>query len=235
MWRSLAALLLLGSSALAQGNATAYEALRVVARQSGRGVLNHIVSITGIQGDPQPEKWKIILEDPGGRGGARELEVADGRIASEETTGRSLAGSTEGAMIDMARLNLDSSGAYAVASHTAEASHARFVTADYTLRTDERGEPVWIVTLRNSSLRPVGTIYIGGTRGTVRRTDGMFAGATLADAQSDYAHGDVTGVIRNAKRSIKHGFNRAQEEARGMFEKVKRSFSDFINREQGDK
>jgi len=79
----LAALLLLGSSALAQGNATAYEALRVVARQSGRGVLNHIVSITGVQGDPQPEKWKIILEDPGARGGARELEVADGRIASE--------------------------------------------------------------------------------------------------------------------------------------------------------
>src|SRR6184192_1499834 len=86
MWRSLAALLLLGSSALAQGNATAYEALRVVARQSGRGVLNHIVSITGVQGDRQPEKWKIILEDPGARGGARELEVADGRIASEETT-----------------------------------------------------------------------------------------------------------------------------------------------------
>src|SRR2546430_11369314 len=42
MWRFLAALLLLGSPALAQGNATAYEALRVVARQSGRGVLNHI-------------------------------------------------------------------------------------------------------------------------------------------------------------------------------------------------
>ena len=55
--------------------------------------------------------------------------------------------------------------------------------------------------------------------------------ATMEDVQSDYDHGEVTGVIRNAKRSIKHGFNRAQEEARGMFEKVKRSFSDFINRE----
>ena len=53
----------------------------------------------------------------------------------------------------------------------------------------------------------------------------------MEDVEGDYDQGEVTGVIRNAKRSIKHGFNRAQEEARGMFGKVKRSFSDFINRE----
>jgi hypothetical protein len=231
MWRSFAALLLLVSPALAQENATAYEALRVVARQSGRGVLNQIVSITGVQGDPQPEKWKIILEDPGAGGGARELEVADGRIASEETPSRSLTGSTQGAMIDMARINLDSSGAYAVASHTAEASHASFATANYTLRTDERGEPIWIVTFLNKSSRPVGTIYIGATRGTVRRTEGMFAGATMEDVETDYDRGDEEGVIGSVKARIKHAFHQTQEEARGMFERVKRSFSDFINRE----
>ena len=64
------------------------------------------------------------------------------------------------------------------------------------------------------------------------RTEGMFAGATMEDAEGDYVvQAEGPGVIRSAKRSIKHGFNRAQEEARGMFEKVKRSFSDFINRE----
>jgi len=231
MWMSFAALLLLVSPALAQENATAYEALRVVARQSGRGVLNHIVSITGVQGDPQPEKWKIILEDPGAGGGARELEVADGRIASEETPSRSLTGSTQGAMIDMARINLDSSGAYAVASHTAEASHASFATANYTLRTDERGEPIWIVTLLNKSSRPVGKIYIGATRGTVRRTEGMFAGATMEDVETDSDADEESGPFSGVKRRIKDTFHRTQEEARGMFEKVKRSFSDFINRE----
>ena len=53
----------------------------------------------------------------------------------------------------------------------------------------------------------------------------MFAGATMEDVEGDYDQGEGTGVIRNAKRSIKHGFNRAQEEARGMFERVRRSFS----------
>jgi hypothetical protein len=230
MWRVWVGLLLLTTPVWAEEKATAYEALRVLGNEFGRDALQQIVSIRGTKGDPQPEKWKIVVEDPQG-GGLRELQVAGGRIDSDDEADRDVAGSTEGATIDISRLNLDSSGAYAVASHTAEASHASFATADYTLRTDERGEPMLVVTLRNRSSRPVGTIYIGGTRGTVRRTEGMFAGATMEDVEGDYEQGNVTGVIRNAKRSIKHSFNRAQEEARGMFDKVRRSFSDFINRE----
>jgi hypothetical protein len=230
MWRVLVGLLLLATPVWAEENPTVYEALRVVGSEFGRDALQQIVSIRGTKGDPQPEKWKIVVEDPQG-GGVRELQVAGGKIDSDDGADRDVAGSTEGATIDISQLNLDSSGAYAVASHTAEASHTSFATADYTLRTDDRGEPMWIVTLRNQSSRPVGTIYIGGTGGTVRRTEGMFAGATMEDVEGDYDQGNVTGVIRSAKRSIKHGFNRAQEEARGMFDKVKRSFSDFINRE----
>src|SRR5215472_17766479 len=231
MWRVWVGLLVLATPVWAEQNVTAYEALRVVGSEFGRDALHQIVSIHGTKGNPQPEKWKIVVQNPQG-GGGRELLVADGKIDSDDEADRDVAGSTEGAMIDVSQLNLDSSGAYAVASHTAEASHTNFATADYTLRTDERGEPMWIVTLRNRSSRPIGTIYIGGTRGTVRRTEGMFAGATMEDVEGDYNNqGDVTGVIRNAKRSIKHGFDRAQEEARGVFERVRRSFSDFINRE----
>src|SRR5437667_7614061 len=232
MWQSLIALLLLSAPQVwAQENATAYEALRVVGTELGRGALNHIVSITGVKGNPQPEKWKIVLEDPEGRG-VRELQVAEGKIDSGGSPDRSTTGSTEGATINVSQLNLDSSGAFAVASHTAETSHTRFATADYTLRTDERGEPIWVVTLLNRSSHPVGTLYIGATRGTVKRTEGMFAGATMEDVASDSDQGDQGGgVVSNVKKRIKRAFHRTQEEARGMFGKVKRSFSDFINRE----
>jgi hypothetical protein len=229
MWRSFAALLLLAAPVCAQENATAYEALRVVGAQFGRGALNHVVSITGVKGDPQPAKWKIILENPDGRG-VRELQVAEGKIDSGDGADRSTAGSAEGATLNISQLNLDSSGAFAVARHIADTSHTHFATADYTLRTDERGEPTWILTLLNRSSHPVGTIYIGATRGTVKRTEGMFAGATMEDVASDSDQGEESGVISNVKRKIKHGFYKAQEEARGMFERVKRSFSDFINR-----
>src|SRR6266487_2411339 len=120
MWRAYIGLLLLAAPVLADENATAYEALRVVGREFGRDAVHQIVSITGTKGDPQPEKWKIIVEDPQRRG-LRELEVTDVKIDSDNTADRDVAGSAEGATIDVSRLNLDSSGAYAVASHTAEA------------------------------------------------------------------------------------------------------------------
>ena len=95
---------------------------------------------------------------------------------------------------------------------------------------NERGEPVWIVTLLSKSSHPVGTIHIGANRGIVRRTEGMFAGTTMEDVETEYDAED-RGMITNVEARIKHAFHRTQDEARGMFERVKRSFSDFINRE----
>ena len=230
MWRAYIGFLLLAAPAWADENATAYEALRVVGREFGHDALHQIVSITGTKGNPQPEKWKIVLEDPQG-GGVREVEVADGNIASDGTAEADVAGATEGAMVDMSRLNLDSSGAYALASHTADASHTSFAAADYILRTDHHGEPVWIVTLRNRSSHPVGTIYIGATRGTVRRTEGMFAGTTMEDVEDDEESDEEHGPFSGVKKQIKHAFHRTQDEARDMFGRIKQSFSDFINRE----
>src|SRR5438105_4604276 len=123
MWKFLGALLLVATPALAQENATAYEALRVVGSELGRGALNHVVSINGVKGDPQPKKWTIILEYPDGRG-LREVE----------------------------------------------------------------------------------------------------------DVENDYDTDEEHGPFSSVKRRIKDTFRRTQEEARGMFDRVKRSFSDFINR-----
>ena len=234
MWKWLIAFSLVGTTALAQERPTAYEALRVVGDRFHREAVNRIISVTGVEGDPQPETWKVMLEDRRARGGVRELEVADGRITSERTPVRSVTGSLEGATIKTSRLNLDSSGAYTVASHTAEKSNTQFSRVSYTLRTDERGDPVWIVTLHSRSGRPVGTIHIGANRGNVTRTEGMFAGASMDDVETDRDVEQDTeeggGLFHNTKARIKRSFRRAQDEARGMFDRVKRSFTDFINR-----
>lgn len=231
MWKCFS-LLLLATTALAQERPTAYDALRVVGSKFGRESVNHVVSVNGVAGDPQPETWKILFEDPRARGGVREVEVADGRVVSERAPLRSVAGSAEGATIKTTRLNLDSSGAFQVANHTADKSNTRFATASYTLRTDEHGDPVWIVTLQNNSGRPVGTIHINCNRGNVTRTEGMFAGATMEDVETDADQPPQNegGIIGNTKARIRETFHRAQDEARDMFDRTKRSFVDFINR-----
>jgi hypothetical protein len=234
MWKSFLALLVLTAPVLAQERPTAYEALRVVSGQFGRNALNHVISVNGVDGDPQPEIWKILLEDERARGGVRELEVSNNRVVAERTPVRTIAGSTEGATIKTSHLNLDSSGAYAVASHTADKSNTQFSTVSYTLRTNERGDPTWIVTLQNRSSRPVGTIHIAANRGNVTRTEGMFAGATMEDVETEQDVEQNTqeegGIIGTARARIRETFRRAQDEARGMFERVRRSFEDFINR-----
>ena len=229
--------LLAATSAAAQDFGTAYDALRIVGTKLNREAVNHIISVTGVDGDPQPETWKILIADVRARGGVREIEVSNGRIASERTPVRSVVGTTEGATIDTARLNLDSSGAYTVASHTAERSHTQFSTVNYTLRTDERSNPIWIVTLQNAAGKPVGTIHIGANRGTVTRTEGMFSGTTMDQVatndeddqgRDDEADEDDDGNL--VKRHIKRMFYQTRDEARRMFSKVRRSFIDFFDR-----
>lgn len=164
---------------------TAYEALRVVGQELNRGYVNQVISITGVDGVPQPQTWKILLDDRRARGGIREIEVKKGRVVAERTPARTVVGSTEGATIDTRRLNLDSSGAFSVASYTAEKSHTPFARVSYTLRTDERSNPIWIVTLQSEDDRPVGTIHIGANKGRVTRVEGMFRGADMAQVQED--------------------------------------------------
>jgi hypothetical protein len=234
MWKTLAALLLFSTSALAQENPTAYDALRVVGTKLNRDYVNRVISMTGVDGNPQPETWKILLQDQRARSGVREVEVANGNIVSERTPVRTVVGSAEGATIDTTHLNLDSSGAYTVASHTADKSNTRFATVSYTLRTDERGDPTWIVTLQNRGARPVGTIYIGANRGNVTRTEGMFAGASMSDVETERdAEQDTDengGILSGAKARVKETFRHARDDARDMFDRVRRSFVDFINR-----
>jgi hypothetical protein len=249
MWKLLAALLVCATPALAQERASAYDALRVVGNRN-RDLVNHVISVTGTNGDPQPETWKILIDDPNSRGGIREVAVRNGRIESERAPTRSVVGSSEGATINTTRLNLDSSGAYAVASHTAEKSGTRFETVSYTLRTDERGDPTWIVTLHAQNGRPVGTIHIGANRGNITRTEGMFAGTNMNDVVTDHEarrHTDEVrdensdenmdegddnehGIFYGARSRIRETFRHTQDEARDMFDRVRRSFTDFINR-----
>jgi hypothetical protein len=248
MWKIFAALVLFAIPLFAQERVTAYDALRVVGVHSNREAVNHVISVTGAKGDPQPETWRILLEDRS-RGGVQEIVVKNGRVVSDKQS--TAVGSAEGATIKTSRLNLDSSGAFQVASHIAEKSGLRFDSASYVLRTNEHGDPVWIVTLHAVGGQPVGTIHIGANRGNVTRTEGMFAGATMQDVQTDQrvvvrerprrhegeeettgeeGEDEDHGPLYGMRQRLRPYFERAQDEANGMFGRVKRSFTDFINR-----
>jgi hypothetical protein len=237
MWKSLLASLVLAPAALAQENPSAYEALRVVGTQLNREMMSRVISVTGVDGDPQPRTWKVLVGDRRADGGVRELTVEDNRIASQRVPNHSVAGSTEGSTINTALLNLDSTGAYSVASHTAETSHVTFSLVSYTLRTDDRGNPTWIVTLEDRSRKPLGTIHIKANDGRVTRVEGMYQGRNMDQVEDDRDQVDNRDVDSDedpddniVKRRIKGLFRKTKEDARRVFLRARRSFVDFVNR-----
>lgn len=256
MWKWITPLIFLSASAIAQEErGTAYDALRTISGQLGKPALNHVISVSGTNGDPQPKSWTVTLEDPQSATGTREVVVSNDRIMSDHSSARAVIGSARNSTIKTSQLNLDSSGAFQVATRVADRSAARFDTASYTLRIDERGEPVWIITLHAVSGKPVGTIHINCNRGNVVRTEGLFAGATMKDVEVDRTYvrqertertertersndedgndeddDDDHGPLYGVRSRIRGSFERAQEEARGMFDRVRKRFDDTIHR-----
>ena len=230
------ALLLLATPAFAQDRPTAYEAMRTVGTELKREFVNHVISVAGTNGAPQPGTWTILIDDPGARGGVREVEVSNGRIISERTPLRSAVEGSLGTVIDTSKLNLDSSGAFTLAQQTADKSHVTFATADYLLRVDDRGNPIWRVALQRQNGEPAGSIFIGANHGTVTRTEGLFSGGdrtATVDEQSDEsgsrdADEDDEGDQNIIKRRIKQTFLEARDDVKRTFFKVRRSFIDFF-------
>lgn len=237
------------SSALAQEQGTAYDALRTIGTQLDRSFVSRVISVQGVYGDPQPETWIVLVADRTAAGGVREIEVSGGQIVAQRTPVGEGGGATPRATISTARLNLDSSGAFSVASYTADKSHVTFALVSYILRTDSRGNPAWVVTLYDARRQPVGTIHIGANKGNVTRVEGMFRGRNMEEVVQDAPQGRGGGRPRAddaeeleeveatdgdenvVKAEIKRLFRRTKRDAKQLFERVERSFDDFFNRE----
>ena len=244
MWKFLFASLLFAGPLLAQESPSAYEALRAIGTQLNKQLVDHVVSVNGVDGDPQPREWKVLVEDKNAANGVREIVVQDNRVVSQRAPNRSVVGSTQGTTINTAKLNLDSTGAYSVAAHTAETSHVTFSLTSYTLRTDDRGNPVWIITLADRSNRPVGTIHIRAFDGRVTRVEGMYQGRNMEQVEVNPETADNPPPNENDEqvqnddedpenpvfKDVKRMFHRTTRDATRMFQKVRRSFVDFFNR-----
>lgn len=175
--------LLLFMHAVAFGRDTAYKALRTLGNERSQSVLNRVIEVKGRGGTPQPATWKIVLDDSAARGGVREFEVENGRIASERTPVKAYSGSSEGAVMNFQKLNLDSQGAFTVAEQEATRARVGFDSVDYILRTDDESRsPVWILRLLDSSQRNVGTIRISADDGRVLFREG-FSGRQTAPSE----------------------------------------------------
>ena len=163
---------------------TAYKALRTVGAQRGERALNQVVTIVGESGRPQPVAWRVTLDDPGAVAGERELDIVSGRISSERTPARPPASGIR--PIDLTKLNLDSDAAFRAAEQEARRNQVGFDSMNYRLSVDAAsGQTVWTLVMLDYEQRPVGTVRIAASNGTM-----LSAGNWVSEGQ--VVHGPTT-------------------------------------------
>ncbi|MDB6153503.1 MAG: hypothetical protein JWL90_1956, partial [Chthoniobacteraceae bacterium] len=161
---------ILVASVTAHAADTAYSALRIMGKQSGAESLNRVVEVRGRGGAPSPSVWKITLDEPRARGGVREVEVQRGQIISERTPlGRSL-----GAPMNFNQLNLDSEGAFTIATQEAQKAGVPFDHIDYVLKSGTRNSaPVWDLQLLSGRQGVVASLQLAADSGAILHQDGL--------------------------------------------------------------
>jgi hypothetical protein len=141
---------------------TAYQALRIIGSQRGQDILKHVVEVDGHSGVPQPVVWRVVIDDPSARGGIREIDIAHDKIVAEHTP--VYASPVQRAPIDITKLNLDSSGAFAVVEKEAQSSKIGFDSVDYTLHN---GDPVWEINMMDGAGHSVGAMTVAASSGEI--------------------------------------------------------------------
>lgn len=157
-----AAAALLFSSVFAFAGDTAYDALRAAGARLGADSQNRLVEISGKGGRPQPSLWQVQLEEPSGKGGQVQVNVQRGVVVGQSKA----SGGAPGVRLNLASIQLDSDGVFAIANTEAIRSDISFDRLNYVLRA-EGGFPVWRVELLDGPASLVGSLKISADTGAV--------------------------------------------------------------------
>jgi hypothetical protein len=159
---SFAAAALWLSSVFALAGDTAYDALRATSARFGADAQTRLVEISGRSGTPQPSLWRVQIEDPRSGSSRLQVNVQKGVVVGQNK----LATAAPGGRLNVATIQLDSDGAFAIANAEAVRCEISFDRLNYLLRS-EGAFPVWSVELLDGPSKIVGTLRIAADTGHV--------------------------------------------------------------------
>lgn len=215
----LIAFLLQAASVFGQEQ-TAYSALRVVGKAQGDEALSHVLELRGRFGDPEPDVWKVLIDEPSARGGVREFEVQRGRVIGERTP----SARDGGRPLNLNRLNLDSEGAFTVADKAASQAQVPFDRIDYVLQSGPSGAPVWTLELFEGRNGRVGALEISADTGNIIRREWTERRRTERTPPPRRDYDDDDDDRRYVERERRDRPSNAEREVSAFFGRVGRHF-----------
>lgn len=129
-----------------------------------------ILGLVGFYGDPAPPQWLILTTVEEKPGILREAVFARGNVVAQRKFKVLPGQDLPHIPVQIEALRIDSAKAFIVAERAAVEKKAAFDSVHYQLRCREAGqEPVWMLSLINSSQVAVGVVYISAVSGEVIR------------------------------------------------------------------
>ena len=189
---------------------TAFTALRVIQSQRSAALVASLAEIRGERGGHQPDVWIFLFNDPGARGGVREITVQKGAITSERTPLRGFSGVGDLPRLRGDNLKIDSNTAFRLVNAAAAKQGLGFHWLDYTLRPDsETAAPLWVLDLIDYLGVRVGTMMLSAESGktiralSVTRSDEI-QNATVSTpvAPQQEQMGGFLGEVRDVSKKV---------------------------------
>ena len=144
--------------------ATALDALKRLPKAQ----LKNVARIEAREGTPAPERWHVLVHEPGAENGLREYVIAGGEIVASRNLSQFAETLTAGDVIGADAVKFDSDRAGKLLQQFAVANDAVVASIDYELRKEgPDAAPLWKVTGVDEGGKAVGSIYISAGKGAV--------------------------------------------------------------------
>lgn len=159
----------------------ALEAVSLIPREAAK----RLARIEAREGNPNPERWYLLVQDPETPTGLREFVVASGKIAAARLYSQFADKLTEPEVFGDGFLRADSDYCIRLANLYAAANGQKAVSFDYELARPSvatpapatpKGEatwPIWRLTVLDANGDQMGVLTISAARGTVLAHDGF--------------------------------------------------------------
>lgn len=129
-----------------------------------------ILGLAGYDGAPLPERWYVLIGNPGTTGALREVPFANGKEGAGRVIESKPGQDLPHLPIDPATLLCSAAEAHSIAAARGAAAGMRWASVHYHLRVrDEGAEPVWLLTFVNRAQVKVGLVYLSARTGEVLR------------------------------------------------------------------
>jgi hypothetical protein len=162
----LLAILLLAASAagLAQNATTALTAIKLLPK----GEAKKVARIEAREGNPNPERWYILVHNPADEAGLHEYVVAGGAVVASRALSQFAESVKADEVFGSEPVKVDSDRAVRVAQQYAQANKVEAASFSYQLHKDaEEGAPVWSVTCLDPAGKALGGVVLTASKGTV--------------------------------------------------------------------